>query len=250
MTSMKTYKNKITLINELNDPDKFTMSDMNAKGFLKRLARIETNAQVIWDAVNSVFGDNYFTKIVEKEFGVNSNTFVSMNERISKKVNEFKAKFDTEFSIAKRQYETRISELQSTLNSKILELATIRETWERDENAIRRKVEEEFREVFDKAMAARIKMADEEKTELFAHIREIEETLDHYKRVAMNYYEACQDERWQDMFNINKEIDNISSNNEFIKKMLTDLDDKRARIEAEKQAKVSVFNFYKLNVLI
>ena len=55
-------RKKIDLINDLNDPNKFKFDEMNAKSFITKLARIETDVQTIWDALNSVFGEGYFTK--------------------------------------------------------------------------------------------------------------------------------------------------------------------------------------------
>jgi len=87
---------KIKVINEMNDPDKFTFNEMNSFGFIKRLAKIEQEPILLWDAVNKVYGDGYFTKIIEKEYGVNTNTFVSLNDRVSKRVNDFKLRSEAE----------------------------------------------------------------------------------------------------------------------------------------------------------
>lgn len=48
---------KIELINEINDPDHFKFNEMNAKGFIQKLSKIEQDPQTIWDALHSVYGD-------------------------------------------------------------------------------------------------------------------------------------------------------------------------------------------------
>lgn len=120
---------RIQLCNEVNDADKFSFNDINAVGFLKRLAKIDQDPSSIWEAVGTVFGEDFFTKIIEKEYGVNSNTFVSMNDRISKKITEHKTKLENEFAATKRQMENKISEMQAVINSKQLELMMMRESW-------------------------------------------------------------------------------------------------------------------------
>ena len=151
------FHRKIELLNEVNDPDKFKFSDMNAVGFLKKLSKIEQDPYSLWDAVNTVYGEGFFTKIIEKEYGVNSTTFVSMNERITKKTAEIKLKYETEQAQLKRQLETKIGEMQASLNAKQLELVMIKETWERDEIAIKSALTQEIRNEFEQELAVRFK---------------------------------------------------------------------------------------------
>lgn len=132
-----------------------------------------------------------------------------------------------------RQLEFRLADLQTNLNSRTLELAKIRETWERDENAIREKVQKELQEMYDKQTEERRIMIDEERAELFQEINELKEALEHYKTVATNYYEASFDEQWPRMKDINKELEEIGENNELIQQMLNDINEKRKLLEDE-----------------
>lgn len=157
MTLTKTINNKIELLNEVNDPDKFKFSDMNATGFLRKLSKIEQDPYSIWDAVNTVYGEGFFTKIIEKEYGINSATYISMNERIIKKTAELRSKHEFEKDQLWRQYEGKISELQNTINSKQLEINMVKETWERDETTIKTTLTQEIKAQFDKELAERFK---------------------------------------------------------------------------------------------
>lgn len=151
------YKCKIELLNEVNDPEKFKFSDMNATGFLRRLARIDQDPYSIWEAVNTIYGEGFFNKIIEKEYGINSANYISLNERISKKTGELRTKHEAEKDQLWRVFETKIAELNNTVNAKQLEIAMVKETWERDEVALRTTLSQEIKANFDKELAERFK---------------------------------------------------------------------------------------------
>lgn len=76
-------------------------------------------------------------------------------------------------------------------------------TYEKDENAIREEVETELKQQFDKDIQIRIKMADEEKSELYIQIKELQENLDKYNSLVCIYYD--------------QEVSEISENTELFK---------------------------------
>ena len=186
--------------------------------------------------------DILLNKIIEQEYGIGASSFVSINERINKKVQEYKKTgmvylnlntfiAEAEFDIIRTELNNKIQDLQKDNNSKRLELAKIKQTWERDEEAIQKRIEEELKAKFDKEMEMRITMADEEKTELYGQIKDQLCTLEHFKNITTEYYDASMNKNWGEMDEINQTFKDIAASNEFIRKIVNEVNEKRERIE-------------------
>lgn len=63
-------------------------------------------------------------------------------------------------------------------------------------------------------------------TELYHQINDLDEALEQYKQITMNYYEAWEEENWDGMRRINQEIVEIASNNEYLRRVLDELEAK------------------------
>ena len=77
-------------------------------------------------------------------------------------------------------------------------------------------------------------------TELYQQINELDEAVEQYKKITMNYYEAWEDDNWDAMKRINKEIVEIAANNEFLKQVLEELNAKKNQNEGEEEGEGEV----------
>ena len=68
MKPIQNLNKEINLLNELNDPTKFRFDEMNAYGFISKLSKIETDPGKIWEALTSIYGEGYFSKVIEQEY--------------------------------------------------------------------------------------------------------------------------------------------------------------------------------------
>ena len=80
-------------------------------------------------------------------------------------------------------------------------------------------------------MEMRITMADEEKTELYGQIKDQLRTLEHFKNITTDYYDASMNKNWGEMDEINQTFKDIAASNEFIRKIVNEVNEKRERIE-------------------
>ena len=176
---------------------------------------------------------------------------MSINDRITKKVNEAKSKHKKEISKfiiniviykiddLRRNYEGQLNQMQAALSSVKLEISTIKETHKIDEKAIRQRVEMELRNQFESEFEIRFKEKDEEKAELFDQIHELKDTLEHYKVFVTNYYTACNDKNWEELMIINNQVDEISDSNDIVKQMLYDINNKMDEMHEEDRKTIS-----------
>ena len=81
-------------------------------------------------------------------------------------------------------------------------------------------------------------------TELYQQINGLDNAVEQYKQITMNYYEAWDEENWDAMRRINKEIIEIASNNDFLKQVLDDIEAKKRQREGEGEGEVSRVHYF------
>lgn len=157
-----------------------------------------------------------------------------MNDRVNKKIDKYKIKAEREYRALTKSLKGQIKILKKDNNSKRLELAKLNEVLSRDDVEMNNKIETKFKIIHEKEMQLRVRMADEDKIELFGQIKELQVVVDQIMVIAKNYFEATENENLEEMKNINLKMIEISDNNSFFKEIFSEIDFKRGEIEGKK----------------
>jgi|LauGreDrversion4_2_1035121.scaffolds.fasta_scaffold113398_1 hypothetical protein len=101
------------------------LDDMNAKAMARKLAIVERDPLVLWEALESAFGFGYFNPIIEKEFGITPEFKEYIHKQFNDELNKTRTEMHSKIKKIGHSMRNEMETFRTVINRKNLEISKL-----------------------------------------------------------------------------------------------------------------------------
>jgi len=92
-----------------------TIHELNADDVINKLKIIEKESLPIWEAFIKHYGNGFFNKMIEREFGINPDTHEEIGNKFGEEVNNIRITSNNKFEQLRKETNERIETMKDAL---------------------------------------------------------------------------------------------------------------------------------------
>ncbi|CAI2359505.1 unnamed protein product [Moneuplotes crassus] len=158
-----------------------SINELNADDIVQKLSIVESDALPIWEGFVKHYGNGFFNKMIEKEFGINPDTHEEIGNKFGQEVNNIRLEMIEKFEKLSKESKEHIDQLKTKLRQKQTEMLALRENQEEEITKLRETMKKELELYFSEEKAADFKIYDAEKSDQYKIIKDLEDQLKDYQ---------------------------------------------------------------------
>ena len=155
-----------------------SIHELNADDIVEKLSIIEEDPKPIWEGFVKYYGNGFFNKMIEKEFGINPDTHEEIGNKFGQEVDFLRIEMNDKFQQISQEAKDHIEKLKKKMKQKQTEVLALKENQEEEIAKIRKEIFSECEKHFIREKASDFEKYDEERSELYSIIRELELKLE------------------------------------------------------------------------